>query len=153
MLYRRIVIHQDQQFGLILSSHIFVFDVSIDWNKKGCWSIQLQFKAFEKETARMTALPDMEIMNLGMINLNDFLSWRYDMPFIIAWFATPYNLSCEAIIKDEIILSTFQCCWCVLLQLFNAVDFAVNRLCDFVFSEDRTAADTTFSTKVMPIII
>ena len=72
MLYRRIVKHQDQQFGLILSSHIFVFDVSIDWNKKGCWSIQLQFKAFEKETARMTALPDMEIMNLGMINLNYF---------------------------------------------------------------------------------
>ena len=56
MLYRRIVKHQDQQFGLILSSHIFVFDVSIDWNKKGCWSIQLQFKAFEIETARMTLL-------------------------------------------------------------------------------------------------
>ena len=151
MFYRRIVKHQDQQFGLILSSHIFVFDVSIDWNKKGCWSIQLQFEPFEIETARMTFLPNMEIMSFGMINFNDLC--RSDMPFISAWFATPYVLSCEAIIKDEIILSTFQCCWCVLLQLFNAVDLAVNRLCDFVFSEDRTAADTTFSTKVMPIII
>ena len=152
MLYRRIVKHQDQQFGLILSSHIFVFDVSIDWNKKGCWSIQLQLKAFVKETARTKILPDMEILHLGIINFTD-LSWRYDTPFISAWFATPYVLSCETIITHEKILSTFQCCWCVLLQLFNAVDFTVDRLGDFVFSEDRTAADATFYTKVMPIII